>query len=179
MYKEVMCNNIKFYTLSALKIISIIASSVLCIHQCHSLPEAATVFLWLCTLIEIAWIDGNTMTIPNQWNLALMLIGVVSMWTIPDVAVSDRLLGMAAISVPMILTDLLVPGGFGGGDIKLVAAAGLLLGWRRNLTAAMFAFAAGGIYALFLLISGKAGRKDGFAFGPFLCGGMAAALLFT
>ena len=152
-------------------------SALLCIRQFQITPEAATAFLWLCVLIEIAWIDHKTMTIPDQCNLLLCLIGMLSVWTMQGLSLSARFLGMTVISIPMILTDLVVPGGFGGGDIKLMAAAGLMLGWRRNITAAILAVMAGGIYALYLLITGKADRKDSFAFGPFLCGGLATALL--
>ena len=73
---------------------------------------------------------------------------------------------------------LIVPGGFGGGDIKLMAAAGLLLGWQRSLFAVFLALLAGGGYGIWLLAAHKAGRKDHFAFGPFLCIGIAAALFW-
>ena len=71
-----------------------------------------------------------------------------------------------------------IPGGFGGGDIKLMAAAGLFLGWQRTLLAGFLALVGGGTYGIWLLAARKAGRRDHFAFGPFLCAGLAAALLF-
>ena len=90
---------------------------------------------------------------------------------------TDRLLGMLVVSFPMLLTDFIIPAGFGGGDIKLMAAAGLFLGWRPVLMAAVMAFAAAGVYSVFLLLTGRAGRRDAFAFGPFLCAGLAVAEL--
>lgn len=67
--------------------------------------------------------------------------------------------------------------GIGGGDIKLMAAAGFLLGWRLNLAAFFTGLFSGGVYGSFLLLSGKGGRKDSMAFGPFLCLGIALAIL--
>ncbi|MBQ9155498.1 MAG: prepilin peptidase [Eubacterium sp.] len=144
--------------------------------QLHSFKETVTLLTWICVLIRIAWIDIKTMTIPDGWNLLLGLIGIVSIWTMSGVNLTERLIGMGIISIPMIMVDLALPGGFGGGDIKLMAAAGLLLGWKRNLYAAVIGVMTAGVYAIFLLITGRAGRKDAFAFGPFLSAGLAAAL---
>ena len=69
-------------------------------------------------------------------------------------------------------------GGFGGGDIKLMAAAGLFLGWQNTLLAMFFGIVFGGIYGIYLLAAKKAGKKDHFAFGPFLCAGIVIAMLF-
>ena len=67
---------------------------------------------------------------------------------------------------------------FGGGDIKLMAAAGLFLGWQNTLLAMFFGIVFGGIYGIYLVAAKKAGKKDHFAFGPFLCAGIVIAMLF-
>ena len=74
--------------------------------------------------------------------------------------------------------DRLQYGAFGGGDIKLMAAAGLFLGWQNTLLAMFFGIVFGGIYGIYLLAAKKAGKKDHFAFGPFLCAGIVIAMLF-
>ena len=66
----------------------------------------------------------------------------------------------------------------GGGDIKLMAAAGLFLGWQNTLLAMFFGIVFGGMYGIYLLAAKKAGKKDHFAFGPFLCAGIVIAMLF-
>ena len=66
----------------------------------------------------------------------------------------------------------------GGGDIKLMAACGLFLGWKITLVSAALAILFGGIYGCYLLAAKKADRKAHFAFGPFLCIGMAIGLLY-
>lgn len=74
--------------------------------------------------------------------------------------------------------SLLIPGAFGGGDIKLMAAAGLFLGWKSTVISAVLAVFAAGAYGLYIRMIKKAGRGQCFPFGPFLCAGMAAAVLW-
>ena len=70
------------------------------------------------------------------------------------------------------------PGSIGGGDVKLMGAAGLLLGRELIITAFVIGIFPAGLYSLGLLLSGKAGRKDGIPFGPFLCLGLGLAPFF-
>jgi leader peptidase (prepilin peptidase)/N-methyltransferase len=51
-----------------------------------------------------------------------------------------------------------------------------MLGWKLNLLATFLAIVGGGFYGMFLLASKKADRKSHFAFGPFLCIGLAVSL---
>lgn len=66
-----------------------------------------------------------------------------------------------------LLLTLLTKGAIGGGDIKLVAALGLWLGVRPLLSVIMYGFIAGGIAALFLLITKQKKRHSYFAYGPY------------
>ena len=88
---------------------------------------------------------------------------------------NDRVIDLLA---DKLLLCLAIPGAFGGGDIKLMAAAGLFLGWQHTLLAMFFGILGGGFYGMYLLAARKADKKDHFAFGPFLCVGIVLALLF-
>ena len=129
---------------------------------------ALTLFLVSAVLVMITVIDAYTQMIPPVLNIILGALGLVSILTIPGMSVAERVIGFFCISVPMFLIVLLVPGGFGGGDIKMMAASGILLGWKGNLAAFFIGLIIGGVYGAFLLISGKKGRKEHFAFGPCL-----------
>lgn len=129
---------------------------------------ALTLFLVSAVLVMITVIDAYTQTIPPVLNIVLGVLGLFSILTMPGISVAERVIGFFCISVPMFLIVLLVPGGFGGGDIKMMAASGILLGWKGNLAAFFIGLIIGGIYGAFLLISGKKGRKEHFAFGPCL-----------
>lgn len=138
------------------------------------------IIIVLCTvivLIIISCIDFWTKRIPDRWTLALAAVGVWSCFVWEQPVIISRIAGIFAVSVPMLLAAVLFPGALGGGDIKLMAAAGLLLGVQGNLTAAFLGMTAAGIYGVVLLILKKAGRKDCFALGPFLCAGIGIVLL--
>ena len=136
-----------------------------------------TIAAFFALLGVIAWTDWKTMRIPNRLNAAVFVTGLCAFFTVPGPGVPERVLGMFVVSVPMLLAALLVPGGFGGGDIKLMAAGGLFLGWEGNVLAAVLGIFAGGIWGLYLLLFKRADRRDVFPFGPCLCGGMLAAFV--
>lgn len=71
--------------------------------------------------------------------------------------------------------------GFGMGDVILMAAGGLMYGWKAAVVAAFTAIIFGALYALVLKL--KASRSDSeavkaFAFGPFLTVGLVFASFF-
>ena len=109
--------------------------------------------------------------------LALAVCGAVSVLLSPADWL-PHIIGALCVSVPMFLLCLVIDGAFGGGDIKLMAAAGLFLGWQNTLLAMFFGIVFGGMYGIYLLAAKKAGKKDHFAFGPFLCAGIVIAMLF-
>lgn len=65
--------------------------------------------------------------------------------------------------------------GFGMGDIVLMAAAGIYLGWKRSLVAAGAGILIGAVYGL---IQKKRSSESQFAFGPWLAIGIAIAIFF-
>ena len=73
---------------------------------------------------------------------------------------------------------IIVPGGFGGGDIKLMFGAGFFLGAKLTVVAAFIGILLGGGFGALLLAQKKANRKSQFAFGPFLCIGITIAMFF-
>lgn len=133
---------------------------------------------FFCILAAVGWIDQRTMEVPDRLSSAVLLLAVADQLTGGGPALFSSVLGTCAVSVPMLLMTLAIPGAFGGGDIKLMAACGAFLGWRLALEAFFLAVLGGGVWGCWLLVSGKAGRKDHFAFGPFLCTGAAVSYLW-
>jgi len=78
----------------------------------------------------------------------------------------------------MLLLTLVIPGAFGGGDIKLIAVCGFLLGWQQTLLAFFIALLLGGSYAIYLMLSGKRKRGEHMVFGPAICVGIAVSIYF-
>lgn len=153
-------------------------TALLCVIKMNYSLAALTAFAFLGILTVVAFVDIDTMEIPNGFVLTALMIGVLSIYTNPALFWVERLIGIFSVSLPLLWITLAVPGAFGGGDIKLMAACGLLLGWKLSLVSLFLAILSGGSYGIWLLALRKKGRKEHFAFGPFLCIGMASALFW-
>ena len=153
-------------------------AAVLCSYHFGINPRAIIAFLFLCVLTVVSFVDMNTMEIPFSLVIAAALMGVLSVLFFPEISLVERVIGIFCVSVPLYLLTVAVPGAFGGGDIKLMAACGIFLGWKLNLLALFLGVMGGGIYGFWLLAAKRKKRTDHFAFGPFLCLGMAAALFW-
>lgn len=136
------------------------------------------VFLFFMILFLVALTDIKTMEIPNKYVIAIWILGVFSLAAAPDCRLSDRLIGMVCVSLPLAAVTFVIPEAFGGGDIKLMGACGLLLGWKLILLSFFLAVMIGGSYGIYLLLSERKGKKEHFAFGPFLCIGMVISVLW-
>lgn len=72
--------------------------------------------------------------------------------------------------------------GFGMGDVILMAAGGLMLGWKATVVAAFIAVFFGAVYAVILKAKAKHSDNEenikAFAFGPFLVIGLVLASFF-
>lgn len=139
-------------------------------------------FQWLVVfsagaiLICITMIDFDTMTIPNGLVIALMAPALLSFFFFPEVGILSRFIGIFVVSLPMLILVLFIPDAFGGGDIKLMAVAGFMLGWGNTLLATFIGLLLGGAVAVRLLA--KKTKDKHMAFGPYLCIGIMTALLF-
>ena len=144
----------------------------------YGYPGASVIlyFVVLSCLLAIAVIDQRTMEIPDSLSIVLAVCGLFVMFFGPDIGPVPHLIGIVVASVPLFVIALFVEGAFGFGDVKLMAAAGFLLGWQNCLVALFTGIVIGGVYGAFLLATKKKGRKEHFAFGPALCVGIGIAM---
>lgn len=68
--------------------------------------------------------------------------------------------------------------GMGGGDVKLGAFIGLMLGFPQSLLAIVTSFILGAIFSIILLIAGKKHFGQSIPFGPFLVLGSLVSLFW-
>ena len=120
-------------------------------------------------LLVITVIDWRTFPIPNGLNLAILILGVIRLVT--DLSNWPLyIIGMLSVSSVFLLMHILTGGaGLGMGDVKLVGAAGLLLGWPRMILAILIGSVSGAVIHS-VRMKGGAGRK--LAFGPYLAVGI-------
>ncbi len=95
-----------------------------------------------------------------------------------------NLLGAAIVGLSVFLIQFVVSRGkwVGGGDLRLGALMGLMLGWPQIIVALFFAYIIGAIWSAPILIAkyvfGKKNLKSEVAFGTFLAVGTIVALLW-
>lgn len=128
-------------------------------------------------LISITMIDIDTMEIKDRFQIILLLLAFINLFISPY-PILDHLIGFFIISILFYIIAVLTDG-MGGGDIKLIAIGGFLLGYKATLVAFFIASVTGSILALYLLIFKKSNRKAQIAFGPFLCIGIYIAYHFA
>lgn len=68
--------------------------------------------------------------------------------------------------------------GMGGGDVKLGALMGLVLGFPQSILAVILAFLSGAIISLILIFGGKKHFGQTIPFGPFLVLGSLITLFW-
>ena len=139
---------------------------------------ATSILFCICTsvLIVLSVIDWRTYEIPVGCNILIGILGIVRV--ILDLAHwYDYVIGFFIVSGLFYIIYLATKGnGMGGGDIKLMAAAGLLLGWKGILLTLLIGSVAGSVIHLTLM---KIQGKDRvLAFGPYLALGIFVSMLY-
>ena len=143
------------------------------------ITEYGITVVYLMILCRIAYVDWKYQIIEPWTHIGILTLACMEMLFRVGVSVQERCLGAVVIAVPMLVLTVLLKGGFGGGDIKLMAVSGFLNGVKVITYAGMLGIILSGIYVSMLLAAGKMGRKDSFALGPFLVMGIVGMKLWT
>ena len=139
-------------------------------------PESILFCICASVLIVISVIDWRTYEIPFGCNIIIGILGIVRVF-LNLAHWYDYVIGFFAVSGLFLIIYWITKGrGIGGGDIKLMAAAGLLLGWQNILLSLMIGSIAGSVIHLALM---KIQGKDRvLAFGPYLAFGIFISMLY-
>lgn len=138
--------------------------------------EAILYCLSVSALLALSVIDWRTQEIPLGFNIFILIIGLIHVVT--DLSNwSQYVIGLFAVSGFLLLLWLITKGkGIGDGDIKLMAATGLLLGWQLNIVAFLLGCIIGSVVHLTRMAIKKVGRQ--LAFGPYLSMGVYIAMIW-
>lgn len=139
-------------------------------------PQTIIGILLTSILIIVTVIDIDTMEILDRFQILVFLLALIYLFISP-LPLLEHLIGFFIISTPFFILAA-ITGGIGGGDIKLIAMAGLLLGYKATLVAFFIASILGGLVAIYLLATKQKERKSLIAFGPYLCIGIFLAYLY-
>ncbi len=140
---------------------------------CDQTPSLALVgyCVVFSALLVTTVIDWRTMEIPDSMWISIFVGGV--MVYLDEIVKSgfttsglvERIIGIFAASGVLLILAVVSKGGMGGGDIKLMAACGFLLGWKVVLLALIMGGVIGTLYLVLCAVKnkGKVPRKVPFA----------------
>ena len=136
--------------------------------------EGAVYFIFFTALIVITFIDIDHRIIPNVISLPGILLFFVASFGMPEIGFKDSLLGILAgggslLFVAWLYEIVRKKTGMGGGDIKLLAMIGALIGWPGVLFTIYVASISGTFAGLLTMIyKRERSLKLAIPFGPFL-----------
>ena len=145
-------------------------------------PPAATLaviaaYLWFAASgIVLTLIDLDTRRLPHAITgsaliVCAALLGLAVLLGADSASLLRALVGAAALWAFYAAIRFVRPDGMGGGDVRLAAVVGLMLGWLGwgpLLVGAFAAFVTGGAFGVGMLLRGRAGRRTAIPFGPWI-----------
>lgn len=131
------------------------------------------------TLLVVSLIDLDHRIIPNQIVIFLVIVSIPLHLLVPNLTWLQMLWGFLVGGGLLLIIAVLSRGGMGGGDIKLMAALGLYLGWEQILMAIFIASLIGSVVGIVLMLFFGKGRKTAIPFGPFLAMGTLVCYLWS
>ena len=149
----------------------------LLIFACYGISIEMLLYSLLASaLIVISVIDFRTYEIPFGINVFIAFLGLVRVLTDWSNWL-EYVVGFFSVSVVLYVIYVVTNGqGIGGGDIKLMAASGLLLGWKSNIFAFLLGCMLGSVCHVIRMRRGKANHM--LALGPYLSVGIIIAALW-
>lgn len=132
--------------------------------------------LMTSALLVISVVDWRTYEIPLPCSLFVLGLGVIA--CVLDISrLAEHLIGLVAVSAALYLLYLLSGGrAIGGGDVKLMGAAGLLLGAKLIVLAFFMGCVLGSV--IHLLRMKLSGSGHVLAMGPYLSAGIFISALW-
>jgi len=145
--------------------------------------EALIYFAFACVLIVITFIDIDYRIIPDRISLPGIVIFFLAAMAVPSMNWLDALLGVvigggSLFLVAFVYHLLTRKEGMGGGDIKLLAMIGALIGWKGVLFTIFVSSAVGTLSGLTIMMATRQNMKLAVPFGPFLSIGALAYVFF-
>ncbi len=145
--------------------------------------EGFVYFLFVTVLIAVTFIDIDHRIIPDRISLPGIPLFFLAAFFLPRLTIIDSLLGILAGGGSLYLVAAgyhLLTGkeGMGGGDIKLLAMIGAVVGWTGVLFTIFAGSLLGCIVGLLLMAKNRKGMKLAVPFGPFLSIGAVIFLFF-
>lgn len=161
-----LANGVLYVLIFAVKGYDTVSGLIECILYCFMASA----------LLALSVIDWRTYEIPFGFNVFIGCLGVLHM-AVDYENWLDYVIGFAAVSLVLQLLLVVSKGrAIGGGDVKLMAAAGLMLGWKMIWLAFLLGCILGAVIHVIRMKVSGADRV--LAMGPYLSAGIMLAALW-
>jgi len=136
-------------------------------------PLSLVVFLFVCVLVVITFIDLEHQIIPHVLTLTGIPVFAVLAVVFRQMAISDVFFGImtgagSLYFVAVYYEALTGREGMGGGDVNLLAMLGAFFGWQALLLLLLVASFAGAVVGIAIMLIKGRDMKYAVPFGPFL-----------
>jgi leader peptidase (prepilin peptidase)/N-methyltransferase len=145
--------------------------------------EALIYYIFITTLLVVTFIDLDHRIIPDIITLTGIPIFFAASFALPDITYIEALIGILAGGGSLYLVawgyyKITKKDGMGGGDIKLLAMMGGIIGWKGILFTIFVASLVGTLAGLAVMLQSRKGMKLAVPFGPFLSIGGITYIFF-
>lgn len=145
--------------------------------------EGVIYYAFIEVLLMITFIDIDHRIIPDSISLPGIPINFIASFFISSVTWKEALIGILVGGGSLFIVASLyhlITGreGMGGGDIKLLAMIGALIGWKGVLYTIFVSSAIGTVVGIIFMILKHGTMKLAIPFGPFLAIGAISYVLF-
>ena len=140
-------------------------------------------FAFIAALLVVAFIDITHRIIPDVITLPGIAICFLASFCLPLITFMDSLWGLLGgggllLAIAWIYRLLTHKDGMGGGDIKLLAMIGALIGLKGVFFTVFVSSATGTLVGVLTMLRTNKGMKLAIPFGPFLALGAIVYLFF-
>jgi len=145
--------------------------------------ETLIYYVFIAALLVVTFIDLDHRIIPDVITLPGIPICFAASFALPAITYKDALLGIlvgggSLFIVAWVYTLLTKKEGMGGGDIKLLAMMGAIVGWQGVLFTIFVASLVGTLAGFAVMLQSRKGMKLAVPFGPFLSIGSITYIFF-
>lgn len=176
------CNTVISFRYPLIEIITGLFSLLVFVKFGFTL-EGIIYFAFVSSMIVITLIDIDHRVIPDVISIPGIPVFFATSFVLPAITYIDSLIGILAGGGSLLLVAWLYnlitkKDGMGGGDIKLLAMIGALIGWKGVLFTIFVSSAVGTVSGIIIMLLTKKNMKLAIPFGPFLAFGAVLYIFY-
>jgi leader peptidase (prepilin peptidase) / N-methyltransferase len=177
-FARARCSSCKAAISPAYLVSEVFSGTLLCalVYTQGFSPDRLCEYLALMSILAAAAADIRIMKIPDLFSALAFVFAIYPVFSSGEWVSSAY--GVLVSGGFFLVIALVFPGGFGGGDIKLAAASGFLLGIELTVVAMEISLITGTLFGVSYALISKKGLRIKIPFAPFIATGIVCAYFF-